>query len=694
MKFFSINKNWTILITALSLFCMMPMLWSKHLLDNDATFRFIALSGIVLFVSGFFLVGLTAEMAEKIHFLFRSRVFLFFTGYVMIVSISWFFSINKGEALYEWIKTSLLFLLFIYISLFIFRNTENRNTFIFFISIAAIIFSTIGLLQIIPLVTGYFESGKAIHINYAINSSLSNKNFFAETLLLCLPFALCGIKFFSGARKIISIVSTLLILFFIVILQTLSVWIAFAAATFFIMGLFIFYRKQLQSAFNLSNNLKTSRILLLVIISGALAASFFVYQKSGGVQSIKKRIQTAMAYITDSPIMEENTMVNNNSTYERMILWRNSWKMIKEHPFGTGLNNWKIYFPKYGISGAPYMNSGNVRFEYPHNDFLYIWCEKGILGIAFYLLMFASAFYTILKNISSSQKMEKRWLSVAMLFGLAVFMVISFFGFPNERIFSSIMLMIIFALIINLFEKKDNPQVVESKKTSSNRYRLIFISGMIVSGAGLYIGTERLKSEKHLVNAVGFQNQKNWNRMIREAQKAENFFFPMDYASTPIEWYNGFANFYAGNQLEALRRFKEAEKINPYHVHILSDLGTSYQLEGDLQKTYEYYERGLSISPYYPVLLVNMAVLKYNEGKIDSSFIIISKFCTKPDQDYLRVLKVVLKTKAERIISVVQDSVLRNTLQTKINNEKWLRDVYEQSDKKLDKFEENILKKL
>jgi O-antigen ligase len=43
---------------------------------------------------------------------------------------------------------------------------------------------------------------------------------------------------------------------------------------------------------------------------------------------------------------------NNNSLFERLMLWRNSLLLAKEQPLtGIGTGNWKIFYSKYGIGG-------------------------------------------------------------------------------------------------------------------------------------------------------------------------------------------------------------------------------------------------------------------------------------------------------------------------------------------------------
>ncbi|MBM3288797.1 MAG: hypothetical protein FJY92_01465, partial [Candidatus Hydrogenedentes bacterium] len=70
----------------------------------------------------------------------------------------------------------------------------------------------------------------------------------------------------------------------------------------------------------------------------------------------------------------------------RLWFWAGTWDMIKEHPItGVGLGRYAIEGPQHlaNVLWAP----GGERFmhdtlltEHPHNDFLLVWAEAGVLG--------------------------------------------------------------------------------------------------------------------------------------------------------------------------------------------------------------------------------------------------------------------------------------------------------------------------
>ena len=87
--------------------------------------------------------------------------------------------------------------------------------------------------------------------------------------------------------------------------------------------------------------------------------------------SIKKRVMT---------IADKNVNIN------RISLWKKSFIIIDNHPlFGTGLNTYAQVSPHYYVPRA-----GN---EYPHNSYLHMAAEIGVLGLCSFLWMVVTLFW-------------------------------------------------------------------------------------------------------------------------------------------------------------------------------------------------------------------------------------------------------------------------------------------------------------
>src|SRR5207253_1409271 len=93
-----------------------------------------------------------------------------------------------------------------------------------------------------------------------------------------------------------------------------------------------------------------------------------IFFQTGASKSVIKRIAVLKQYVNDPSIADSTARINNNSAFERILLWRNTAQLIKENPVtGCGAGNWKLLYPKFGVSGTRYIETGSVHYEHPHN---------------------------------------------------------------------------------------------------------------------------------------------------------------------------------------------------------------------------------------------------------------------------------------------------------------------------------------
>ena len=73
-------------------------------------------------------------------------------------------------------------------------------------------------------------------------------------------------------------------------------------------------------------------------------------------------------------------------------IWNNSFKLIKEHKIlGSGPATY------HRLTNENKISFGNVRIDAPHNDYLQIIIERGIVGLLLYLSFISSLFIRALK---------------------------------------------------------------------------------------------------------------------------------------------------------------------------------------------------------------------------------------------------------------------------------------------------------
>jgi tetratricopeptide (TPR) repeat protein len=322
----------------------------------------------------------------------------------------------------------------------------------------------------------------------------------------------------------------------------------------------------------------------------------------------KNKKSSLQAYPTTEPIFRMSTL------NERIWLWKKTFEMVKKHPLmGIGVGQWRLAFPIYGkIQKFRQSDDGPIEifFQRPHNDYIWILSESGIIGLLSYLAIFGISINYALKIFFQSGDADNKALAFCMLFGIIGYMVISFFSFPRERIVHVIFLMLIMACIVSAYHQ------VFRKQKNAKCYRILFVNifALLLLVFCMIVGYIRLDSEAHVKEALVARRTGDWQTVRSEIDKADSPFYQLDPLCIPLAWYRGIANYSTGHFEEALKDFKKAYQIHPNNIHVLNNLGTGYAKLGDFESAVAYYEKALEICPGFAEARVNLGVVYFHMG--------------------------------------------------------------------------------
>lgn len=142
--------------------------------------------------------------------------------------------------------------------------------------------------------------------------------------------------------------------------------------------------------------------------------------------------------VLSSPSFQLNENESNTTIVERTTLWRNSYNtMNRAAIFGKGASQWPIEYLSQGYPKIYRARELNVLFQRPHNEFIRIYFEFGILGLialSFGLSYILTTTYTLAKSRKS--------LNIVFS-GLIGFIVPMTFSFPLERVEHTFLLMVL-----------------------------------------------------------------------------------------------------------------------------------------------------------------------------------------------------------------------------------------------------------
>ena len=559
----------------------LPFLVSPFTMDPALLPRFLFCSTLT-FLS-ILILSLRLVLKPPSHDTGNIRIFFFIPliCFLAVASLSLTRSVNPVEGLFEFLK-SFLAVAFCYTACAILCHSDNgilRLT-------RAMIFtgtslSLIGICQHSDLaftgIPGHHDG---------IYATMANKNLLASALFLCFPFALYGIWRLSGIWNYMSGAAALLIFTVLVITRARAVWLGMAVSATLVLAMAMFLHKEKKyrhTAEDLSHkriprHLRFGVPVIVILLTWAVLSS-------GQKTSIP--------------------LFSPASLSERTLIWGRTLDMAKDHPLlGVGPGQWRIVLPKYGGIEKRVSSEGTVEIlpQRPHNDYLWVLSETGVLGLICYLGFFGMTMFCGLRVVFHSKNTDHRVLALLMLFGLWGYMVIAFFSFPRERITHTVFLMFMPSTILLTYHQTFPIR----KRKSRAGFLLMNILGLIGLGVCIVVGYGRLEAEGHVRKAVSAYKAEAWEQVIAEIDHTNPGLYPLDPTSTPLSWYRGMAGFSLGHEEEALEDFKEASLAHPFHIHSLNNVGTCYALMGDNEDAVRAYRKALAISPGFQVAMQNL----------------------------------------------------------------------------------------
>jgi O-antigen ligase/tetratricopeptide (TPR) repeat protein len=610
---------------------IIPFIQTKALLDISLNIRFLALNICLLFGATFFMLTQRLIKAAVNQF-----IVIYFI-YVLYSILSGIISANPPDALFQFaVIADFGILTFLFYAIFSSYPFQTKYIALIF-NLLGLVIITLALIDYVDILTTVGISHQSI---YNITATFSHKNILSEVLFVVFPFSMYSL--FSKRRwvKALGAVNCVGILFLIITLLTRAVWLSVVLGfgITFIIFILISEKETLKMLFR---NRKT--YLFMFSIVAIIASSLVIYSRTDSFETIAKSSQKIFkAY---------------DSSQHRIELWKRTLEIAKENPvLGKGLATWKIEVLKYGNRGL--QSEDNVTFyQRPHNDFLWVLSEQGIIGLVLFLSIFVVIIYYLVKLIKRAQSTDERLFYCALCYLIIGYMIFSFFSFPRERIEHQLFLGIVMALISAKFSTSE--EVEKSAYLGKNQ---VFL-GAITIGIFLVFSTgfalSRFRSELHLKKAFDARSQNDWNRVMQEIDESKSPFYQMDPFSTPILWYSGEANFVQGNIEGAFKDYLQCYKINPYHYHVLNNLATCYELKGNHSKAIELYNEAINIAPKFEDALLNLTAVYYNTGDFDRAFSTIDCVdSTSKNEKYIPYLEVVLKSRIEQLKNRSNDHLL------------------------------------
>ncbi|MBP9186582.1 MAG: O-antigen ligase family protein [Bacteroidia bacterium] len=587
-----------------------------------------------LLISLYVLVALVAVFTQpKVNLPINITFLYLLFALVVVYWLSVFTATNRVEAIYICTKITLYVAVFFTTYILILQQKIAFKFIVLGIAFGGLVtvllaFRDFYLLKLIGI--NLFESDNI----YKVNATFGHKNLLSSYLLFTLPFVI--IKAIGVKQRFLKFA-----------------WILLAIT---VVGLLVVLQ---------------TRAALLALIIGLICMAFFGVNWFDRPKSKHKFLMPFMfllmllMFVSGLFIFKDKlTVISRTESFrERAALWQNSWQMIQEYPMGVGAGNWQIMLPKYGVQKFYEFNyrvtEGLTTFQRPHNDFIWVFSETGILGGLIFLLIFVYAF-VVLKSVITNKQNQTKQLILLIGF-LATYATVSLVDFPLERMEHSFLFFVTLAYIASL----------SKGGKCSNKYVMpiggIFFSIIVF---GVYVSSKRWQSEKHLSKMYNYHQQANWQQLINHSAKANTAFINMDYFSVPISWYAGVGYFSLGDINMAKTKFEEAYLINPYQIHVLNNLGVCYTKQNNYQLGLPLLIQANKISPTFSDGISTLAGAYYNVKRYGDAWATIATFKFDANNpQYIKFATAIVKANLREILLKSDQPLYQQKIQSVINNE-------------------------
>lgn len=524
------------------------------------------------------LVGYLAFRQKTSRQIIAPKLLIASISLALLYFLSTFYAFNVAEANYTASKIILYVACLLLLIWTLKTDLLNLKFLLFGISVSAAISLLLLAIEIVAITQKGTQLWDQKNL-YELRSAFGHKNLYSSYQLLCLPFILMLFIQSKTSIKIPLVALLFGIILSLVLVQTKAVLLAIALAV--------------------------GALVILALVSGAIGSNRIKIALVGGFTFALVVLLLAILLLPEKLIL----LRSNDTVIERYLLWGNSWQMLKEFPiFGVGAGNWQLFFPKYGLGNFMQTNylisDGFTTFQRPHNDFFWVACETGIIGILFYFFIIGYGLMQCWLGIKNKQ--SEAWIVGA---GFIAYIFVAAVDFPLERNEHQLL----FALLFACAYPKNN---ATQKSIPKWLFALVFVG----LGFSLWFGLNRFREEKKCRKMIEAYRNGNYNSMFTHAQDIDQNYLSIDNYSIPINWYQGLALYAAGRKDLSLLANQKAYAVNPYQIHVINNLAGLYHENDSLQHALILYNEVLQISPKQPDAILNKCAVLYNLGQTKMAF--------------------------------------------------------------------------
>ena len=531
-------------------------------------FAYLSLLNII---TGVFLFKNQQFIPPGLTFLIKKNTLI--KGYITFLffcSLSLLYARNFSLAIVSFMNIATVFCLFANLLILLHNKLYLIYKIAFLIGISVLVQTYIELNHFI----GVAKNSSIVDALAELKGNTGNINIFAASLVGKIPFLLIGITYFSKWKKWILLLSLFLAALLIFLTASRASYLGLFAEIILFVLLYIKINIQQKPYY-------VNYAAILISLGIAFFTANIIFEKgkdTARYQSVTNRVLQIGA-----------TKTKDASINARLTYWDNALQIIKENPIlGIGLGNWKIDAMPYEKTQV----NNLIISDHPHNDFLEIAAETGVLNSLVYLFIFIFGLITNVKTVIKNRNYEAQIIACLALLLLTTYGIDAFFNFPLYR--PTMQLNFCFFLVLTILNAKS----IEPYK-SINYQLFVPLLLIIISIATFYFSFSTFKAYR-LINDTRIdmaQEEVNYTYTAQEIIDRIPNFPNTQTNSQPFVELAGIYSLKEKKYPEALKYFNQSQKINPFTGRSEWYKYRIYKEIGIQDSAYYYAKKALEIRP-------------------------------------------------------------------------------------------------
>lgn len=529
----------------------------------------------------------------------REPVIPLFAGYLLVTWGSLLFAVNISAGFTDVFRTLATFLTLCLSCLLMPIVPRWQEQILRLVIVAGLIGVAVGGYEIVT------QLGVGIHGRRAmeqITALMSSVNLYAGMLSLMLPWCLCGVVLLRGAWRGLAAIAGASMLVMILLLQSRATWLAVLAGAAAVVGVLLLH----PSWFGLSA--RARRLLAAACLGGVITLAGGIATAPADNFFAQRFRSIFMAPAGPDAMPREGG---------RLMIWGVTSRMIADHPLtGVGAGNFTVRLHEY--YGDDDLDFSNVHTNWvqPHNDFLWVFVEKGVLGIVLFAGCLMAAFAGIRTTLTQAEQPGERWLSLAALMGLVSYVTLSCFDFPLERINHQVYLALLLA-VVTVQNHAVRPAAGGLPSRGPRGYGWLVITSLLVAalGMGIVYSLAAIRQEKDVIVARRAWRLGRWDEMLAAARRARTSWKTLDPLVSPVAFLEGMAQVRLGHVAEGIECLEQARIDNPNRMYVINNLGILYAGTGRFEEAIECFSLAANRYPHRIEPFNNLASCLIETGR-------------------------------------------------------------------------------